>query len=141
MSDREPLTPELKAVEAALSGLVPMPATAADRDRLMFVAGRAAGRSQRSWAWSAATAATVLAALIIGRQTAPQLANAPAPQIAQSITIEPDADAFVAANSPTSYLQLRRNLERFDVADVGPAPSAAASRPTSHQALLHELLN
>lgn len=143
MSDRESLAPELKAVEAALSSLAPTSPTAADRDRLMFAAGRAATGPRRPWVWPVAAVATALVALVVGRQTAPQPANVPASPIAQPMTIEHRADVFVAATSPSSYLQLRRRFHRLDaVADVGAAAADPNSpHPTSHQALLHELLN
>jgi hypothetical protein len=142
MSDQEPLAQELRAVEAALTSLVPMPPAAADRDRLMFAAGRAAAGPQRPWVWPAALAATALLALVVGRRTAPQLVVGPEPQIARPTITEHDPESFVVTTSPSSYLQLRRQLDRLDYADVGGVSTDARSHaPASHQALLHELLN
>ena len=44
---QEPLNPDLAGVEAALAGLRPAP-SALDRDRLMFLAGQAAGLRRAS---------------------------------------------------------------------------------------------
>jgi hypothetical protein len=129
-------------LEASLSSLVPTSPSAADRDRLMFAAGRAAAGSQRPWAWSAALAATALLALVVGRRTAPQLVAGPEPQIARPTITEHEPESFVVTTLPSSYLQLRRHLDRLDFADVGGVATDARSHaPASHQALLHELLN
>ena len=88
---REPLNPDLAGVEAALAALRPSP-SALDRDRLMFLAGQAAGRRRarlaaRMWAGTSAVAtiaACVLAILLLqragpegSRQTAATPAAAP----------------------------------------------------------------
>ncbi len=68
MSTKEPL--ELKAIEAALAALVPT-AGGLDRDRLMYLAGRASvlatGEARKfRWAWPIATAAmTAVAAALL----------------------------------------------------------------------------
>jgi hypothetical protein len=77
----ESLGKDLKAAEAALGSLVPR-SSRIDRDRLMFLAGQAAGRGQGSgvggqalgvggqvipsWLWPAATAAMVLVSVTLG---------------------------------------------------------------------------
>jgi hypothetical protein len=67
------LTAELAALERQLAGLMPLPPRV-DRDRLMFAAGRAAGRAvsteQRArgriaWLWPAATATMTAASLLL----------------------------------------------------------------------------
>lgn len=66
----ERMNRDLKAVEAALSSLTPTP-SGVKRDRLMYLAGRAAaeersatgGRLPVSWLWPCATAASVLVAV------------------------------------------------------------------------------
>jgi hypothetical protein len=143
MSDREPLAPELKAVEAALASLAPTPASTAERDRLMFAAGRAAARPRSAWPQVVGAIGLVAAALVAGRFTAPRVAPAPDPQIAAPImTSDESSFAATAAVSPNSYLGLRSHIEQFDFADarsVGAAGSVVG--PLSRQALMDELLN
>lgn len=143
---QEPLNPELASVEAALAGLRPTP-SALDRDRLMFLAGQAAGyrRARRAaWLGAGTSIAATLAACVLGvalfQQPGPerdhQTASAPVPQSAQ-----PDVSSW-AANPPdsldagASYLELRqlvltRGVEAMPeitpstaTKDQPPAPSA-----------------
>jgi hypothetical protein len=143
MSDREPLTPELKAVEAALASLAPTAASAAERDRLMFAAGRAAARPRGAWPQVVGTIGLAAAAILVGRFTAPRVVPSPEPLIAAPTVTEPERSVAISASaSPSSYVQLRRQLPGLDFADAGPVPTAApVAGPTSRQALLHELLN
>ena len=74
MHEHEPLTPDLQALEARLAGLAPT--SGVDRDRLMYEAGRAAVAGSpsagRRAAWPVATLLVAVAALVVGRWTAPQ---------------------------------------------------------------------
>lgn len=88
----EHLRPELAAVEAALASLAPR-ASGLDRNRLMYLAGQAAGlktarRRPAAWLWPCATAASLLLAAVLGLRgstsrepaLAPtEMASAPAP--------------------------------------------------------------
>jgi len=65
---RERLNADLAGVEAALAALRPSP-SALHRDRLMFLAGQAAGRRRGrlvSWMWPCTSAAAVTAACVLG---------------------------------------------------------------------------
>jgi hypothetical protein len=66
---QDKVNPDLEAVEAAVGSLRPAP-SGIDRDRLMYLAGRAAGgdgshhaRRRAGWFWPCATAASLLAAV------------------------------------------------------------------------------
>ena len=89
MSAEEPLKPELAALQAALASLTPQ-AAGLDRDRVMYLAGRAAAcqtarRRGAAWLWPCATAASLMLAVVLGlrgqrpSQPAPVAASAPAP--------------------------------------------------------------
>lgn len=143
MSDREPLAPDLKALEAALASLTPAPTSAAERDRLMFAAGRAATHRAPHWFRDVATYVGIFLALMLGRWSAQLGAPSPTLQIAAPIAIEPN-HSTAAANlaAPSSYFQLRRHLDTLELAGVDSVPSTSgAAPPTSPQALMHELLN
>jgi hypothetical protein len=105
---QEPLKPELAAVEAALASLAPR--AGLDRDRLMFLAGQAAGlkaarRRPAAWLWPCATAASLALAALLGlrgltsREPArvpTETASAPAPADRQE------------REDPNEYFRLRQ---------------------------------
>ncbi len=64
---QEKLNAELAAVEAVLLSLKPKPSSL-ERDRVLFLAGRASlrRRGPGSWLWPCATAASLLAAVTLG---------------------------------------------------------------------------
>jgi len=167
MSDQEPLTPELKGLEAALASLTPTPLAVADRDRLMFAAGRAERiRAQRMNFGGAAVLVAALTIMTIWVQK-PRSEPPTQQQAGTLIRVPPGASvvfehdnqervrirvpsmdevpsSFSIADlaSPTSYFQLRRQLNSLDAvtADAAP-PSSSVAPASSPQALFHELLN
>jgi hypothetical protein len=70
---KERLNDELTAIEAALGSLTPVPSSV-QRDRVMFLAGRAAAdratpprrRRWAAWLWPCVTSASLLAAVVFG---------------------------------------------------------------------------
>lgn len=145
MSDREPLAPELKAVEAALASLAPLPTTTADRDRLMFAAGRAAVQRPSPWPQSLAVAVVVFGFLYLNRQGS-QPTSPPTQRLAGTTTAVPPgaAIAFEKADftNPSSYLQLRRNAVDLDTSIAAvPVTAPMHAVPTSRQDMIRELLN
>lgn len=132
----EPLDPRVAAVEAALARLAPAPANL-DRDRLLYLAGRASAGG-RQWAWPTVTAAAMLLAAGLGIA----LALRPAPPVVERIVTivvkepappvpeapsEPPAPRPVVvraeARDPdwSDYLRLRQQVSRWGV-DALPAP-------------------
>lgn len=105
----EPIRPDLKPIESALAILVPQPVRL-DRDRLLYEAGRLAGRSGRSnrrrFVWPAIAAA--LAAMLVV-----SLVARPEPRIVERIVRVP-----VEAPSPVA---------RAPVSDVPPGPAVAVA--------------
>jgi hypothetical protein len=107
---RKPLDTELAAIEAAFGGLLPRP-SAVERDRLMFLAGRASvavssGHRIRGWLWPAATAASLGAAVMFAAlwatvsRSAPGRVTGDANQRIASSTENGDAsDDHLAASS------------------------------------------
>jgi hypothetical protein len=120
---QEPLNPELAALEARLTALTPRPA-GLDRDRLMFLAGRAAAaqtarRGWTSWLWPCATAASLALAVVLGlRGARPQPVG---PQAADVAAAAPDT----SRPGPNSYMELRARLLARGV-DALPESSASA---------------
>ena len=136
MSDSLP-GPGLTGLERALSRLAPAP-TALARDRVMFEAGRAAGRRGRLWPASAAfssAAAVVFGLLLLNRpgpvvvertvvvrpdpQPAPPR-GAPAPAAPTEFTALPGA-----ADAPppgADYLRRRQEVLRWGVEALPEAP-------------------
>lgn len=146
MHEHEPLTPDLQALEARLAGLAPT--AGIDRDRLMYEAGRAAvagaPSAGRHAAWPLATLLVAVAALVVGRWTAPQaVSELPMIAVAGSPTVAPsEVFADDRLTAPDSYAQLRRTLHadalaQADRATRNESPHSSASRND----LLQELLN
>lgn len=115
---QEPLNPQLAGVEAALAGLQPA-RSALDRDRLMYLAGQAAGhRRARRAAWigagtslAATLAACVLGAALVqrlGSERDLQTANVPATQLAQPGVSSWAANPPESRDGDASYLELRQ---------------------------------
>ena len=116
---------DLTGVEAAISSLSPTP-TGVDRDRLMYLAGRAtaagsldARRPRAHWAWPSATAASLLLAVTFATMWAargePVVIYRDRPVAAPRESQQPDAavEEEVESASPrkpwrTDYLRLRR---------------------------------
>lgn len=145
---REPLNPDLANVESVLAGLRPS-RSGLDRDRLMFLAGQAAGlrRARRAaWLGAGASTAATLAACVLGvlllqrpgTEGNHQTAHAPAVQPEQ-----PNAPSW-AANPPgprgigesldteASYLELRQLVLTRGVdamPEIAPNPSSKAPHP------------
>lgn len=142
-ADRQPLSPELKAVEALLGTLRPA-AVAIDRDRVMYEAGAAAARqaSGRSGAAlrRAATGVAVAASLLCGvwignrsaRETLPQAAR---PERAHRELESPHEataprdDARIGQFPADSYAQLRRRIVAVDVEFPSPASTSDEIAP------------
>lgn len=138
----EEMNRDLAATEAALSTLTPAP-SGVDRDKLMFLAGRAsAGTSLAtgapagtSWLWPAATAASALIAVCLG---AMWFADS-GPRVVKEIVFigreaAPDARPPIGrdpaiARAPKAmragYLELRQ-LVLSEGADALPGPSPAS---------------
>jgi hypothetical protein len=105
---QEPLRPELAAVEAALRSLVPR--AGLDRDRLMYLAGQAAGlnaarRRPAAWLWPCATAASLVLAAVLGLRGVASRETARAPSEVASATVPADRQEPGDANE---YFRLRQ---------------------------------
>ena len=142
MSDREPLTPELKSVEAALASLVPLPPSTADRDRWMFAAGRASGAAtRRNWIMPTAAVVLGLSAFALGTQYSRHAGASPAVEIAAPLPFAPDERSSVTESpSPASHLELRRNFDDLD-SFIADSATPMQADPTSRQELFRELIN
>ena len=127
---QEDLSEELTAFEAALSSLGPK-ASSLDRDRVMFLAGQAAGKSslpagrlRASWLWPCVTAASLLAAVTFGGMLlvrgGPQIADL-GPQD-ESIAVARGYDSFQGKKPRTDYLKLRQ-LVLAEGVEALPAPA------------------
>jgi hypothetical protein len=97
-TEEEPV--ELKAIEAALAALLPKRG-GLDRERLMYLAGRASLPAARApgrfrWAWPAATAAMTGVAAVLLAVVSLRLAE-PAPRIVERIVEVPVARSPAAA--------------------------------------------
>ncbi len=121
---QEPLNPDLAGVEAALAGLRPA-RSALDRDRLMFLAGQAAGlrRARRvAWIGASTSVAATLAACVLGVALVQRLALDRDHQTAKASVPQPgqpDASSWAAnprgprataesLDGVASYLKLRQ---------------------------------
>lgn len=151
---QEELDPQLAAIEAALSSLEPAP-LGTNRDRLMFLAGRAAAnaarrRAGRTWIWPVLAAGNLLVALTLGYQ----LARAPrgGENSETGAFPSPARDMVLLPNLPVSgpdaaaeYLRLRAEILGDGATGPGDSPtpvgtpSAPGEMPTNRH-LLRELL-
>jgi hypothetical protein len=160
----ERLSQELAAVEAALASLGPAPSTL-QRDRLMYLAGQAAGRRRArlaSWTWTGTAAAATIAAcvlgiLLLGRSGPggnPPIAETPAARPAQTelpspqwATTPPTLQKTVRPlDAPVRYLELRRLVLTRGVEalpELTPSvPPKEQRMPTPiHGRMLEELLD
>ena len=123
MSTEEPV--ELKAIEAALAALAPTTGSL-DRDRLMYLAGRAslsaAGEARRfRWAWPAATAAMTTVAAALLAVVSLRLAE-PAPRIVERIVEVPVERT--PAPSRIGLQPVGPALPATTLADSSPDPKA-----------------
>ena len=147
MSDREPLTPDLKAVEAALASLAPAAPSAADRDRWMFAAGRAsASVSHRGRVtYAAAFVLLGLSAFASGAPYARYFGPPQSVEIASPTPFGPNPSSnstATAADSPASYLQLRRSIGALESSvAVSEPPMPMHAVPASRREIFRELLN
>jgi hypothetical protein len=168
MSERKPLTPELQAVEAALASLSPTPVDPAERDRLMFAAGRAVGKRPHfmrdglvpacvtlmifcGWLWIVDMRSPRWRSTAM--PNAPTIVSPSGPQVGVAPTVvlpafpggASDVDfAAVDLSAPTSYFQLRRHLDEIELVFDGPGLRSVDDLPPtakSRRDLLHELLN
>jgi len=131
MSQEENQPEDLKALEAALAALVPR-GDRLDRDRLMFLAGQAAGSQPRAarhrWAWPAAFSAMTAAAaslLVI-------VAARPGPQIVERIVEVP---VPAAPGSGQGGSDARSLLAGAKSGHPWPGPLAAGSPSSDETAL------
>jgi hypothetical protein len=147
MSHAEPpRDPELRAVEAALAGLVPA-APAVNRDRLLFEAGRRSAARGRAWplatlgfaVLSGVFAIATFSALLAMYRTKPEVRVVYVPVPASSAEVvekapEPPApERVLAAAGPTfsgnEYLRQRQQVLRWG-ADALPDPPPDPPGPT-----------
>ena len=147
----ERMKQDLTSVEATLSALRPTP-TGVDRDRLMYLAGRAAAasslglrRPRADWLWPSTTAASLLLAITFAAmwhaRGEPVVVYRDRPVAASQLAEQPRVAAVekekeevqVESASPrkawrTDYLQLRRLVA---TQGVGAIPESGAP-PASH---------
>lgn len=126
-ADRQPLSSELKAVEALLATLRPA-AVAIDRDRVMYEAGAASrqasrhvGLTLRRAATGVAIAASLLCGVWIGNRTARDTSQ----QVVRTDHAQPKVESPLEATAPRddarprrpqpdSYAELRRHIAAAD---------------------------
>lgn len=143
MSEPEPLSSELKGFEASLAALVPS-ASAINRDRLMYEAGRAScGSRALPWITGAASSAGLCALVVAVLAIAS--GDIHRHRSDHSVALDVTEDVIAAAPppiDPASYAHLRRLLTKTDLAalDTLPLPTPAANT-NDRTTLLHELLN
>jgi hypothetical protein len=145
MSEKR-MTRDRTSVEAALSSLHPAP-TGVDRDRLMYLAGRAAAdgspgarRLLADWLWPVATAASLLLAVTFATmwvaRGGPRIVYVERPAQAQKGVPQATAPPTEAAEPEpkprqkrwrTEYLQLRRLVTTRGVEAIPEMRSAPAS--------------
>ena len=140
MSHAEPpRDPELRAVEAALAGLVPA-APAVNRDRLLFEAGRRSAAPGRAWPLATLGFAVLSAALALYRpaptaREVERVVYVPVPasssEVVEKVSEPPAAESMVAAVEPPAfggeYLRRREQVLRWGadaLPDVSPGPAA-----------------
>jgi hypothetical protein len=124
MSEKR-LNDELAAIEAALCSLQPVPSNV-QRDRLMFLAGRASadrlplhGRPRLpAWLWPCATAASLLVAIALGVLWS----TGGKPEIVERVVYVPAAGPSATSNHSASV----RSSTAF--ADWQPAPWGRGKR-------------
>ncbi len=127
MPQEERLTPAEEELAAALGRLAPA-RPRIDRDRLLFLAGRAsARRALRGWQGAAAAMAACLAAAIALRPAAPgvpPVVPSPAAPVVARHPAAPEAEpwpALAAAVAPRGgYARLRDDVLRRGVAALPP---------------------
>ena len=135
MSGENDKTPEISALEAALSALAPAKSRV-DRDELMFRAGAAAAESSglperrsksrhAAWLWPLSTAASTLVAatlgVVYGGSSAVRIVERPVDRIVERIVEVPVyVGAHVADRSPSAAVSsLPRALPQW-TSSVGP---------------------
>jgi len=155
MPERPP-DPDLAALSAALGGLTPAP-PALNRDRLLFEAGRRAGR-RRAWPLAACAFAALSAGLGLRLATVPapapveRVVYVPAsrerqrpedeklvqPPVAHAPGSPDQTTVFAAIPRPAGadYLHLRDQVVRFGADSLPPPPAAAPPAPTPVERLL-----
>lgn len=144
---QEATDPELTALEAALTTLAPLPCRLS-RDRLMFQAGKQAGRVRWIWPGTAAALALLAAglgvALMIRPKSQPEERivyvpiQRPANSLPATLPSQPEAEATVgpehvaeSAGMPRAdYLQLRERVLRLGVDALPAPPSAIPAQPS-----------
>ena len=126
-----PNDPELKVMESALGGLIPVPSRL-DRDRLMFQAGAISRRGgyRTRWAWP--SIASVLAVIVVCESL--YLAARPGPRVVERLVVvrEPAGSSLTSsAPSPTAPVPDRGTPSPAPVVllsqavDPSPEPSDA----------------
>jgi hypothetical protein len=145
-SERYELPSELAALEKSLAGMMPvMPRV--DRDQLMFAAGMARSevRGARSgkWFWPAATAASVMLAVALWRQTpspnGPKsvIANQPAVNTQPAELDEVIVNRFAAAPwsdlTNSGYLGLRNTALARGIGALPQEPQFAGAQDQRSQ--------
>lgn len=153
MSERQiPSDPELTEIETALGALAPSKSRI-DRDRLMFVAGKASSRSASQWAWPSIAAA--LMAVATGEGVA--LVSRPEPRVVERLVIvrEPETAELAPVTilsqepepvprpgltrrwfDPDAVLKPTRDFDPRFTASAPPEPSGSLLR-TEIAKLLH----
>jgi hypothetical protein len=133
---------EMTEFESALGSLRPAPSRA-DRDALMFRAGRVSAGNRRGY-WPLATAATGIAAVLLGAMLLARPAAPPAPpDVAHVVHVPAEAPPAPTATGPTrrepgnrlredSYLRLRQ-IALGQGVDALPEPEGGGARPDSER--------
>ena len=146
------LNDELAAIEAALCSLTPA-ASGIDRDRLMFLAGRASARHHgRKILWPTATAASLLLAVTFGilwtNGSGPRLVR----HFGEPIAVAPADDLRRDALPPSPWenrrlcqLMLEKGIDALPQSQPWPVRHDGVIRPAprddSYRGLLNEFLN
>jgi len=142
MSHAEPpRDPELRAVEAALAGLIP--AASVNRDRLLFEAGRRSAARGRAWPLATLGFAVLSAVLALYRPEPParvveHVTYVPVPAASSSEVVEKAPEPLVPERAPAvtesyvsgnEYLRQRDQVLRWG-ADALSAPPPAPAGPS-----------
>jgi hypothetical protein len=154
MSGKNELSGELAAIEAALRSLAPVP-SGVDRDRLMYLAGRASGRpgARRavSWLQTCVTAASLLGAVVFGglwaggqRADGGRLAQAPSatsPGTLDGATVLVTTPLSPWSNRRLCQLVLEKGVDAMP-SSAGPLGSGSceAGPPETYRSLLNDYL-